>query len=115
MVGLEAPQRLFQLLPGRRLGVAVNLGHQEGFLPVALAEGFAHADFALAAVIVPAVVEEVDAVIERAPDDTDAFLLVGLHPEVISAKTDHGHLLARAAEGAHGNGSSFRGVGELLA
>jgi hypothetical protein len=34
-----------------------------------------------------------------------------LHPQVISAQTDHGHLLAGAAEGAQGNGSSFRGVG----
>src|SRR6185437_4232660 len=99
MVGLQPAQGYVELLRGRLLVAAVNLGHQEGFLAVAIAEGFAHANFALAAVVVPTVVEEIDSAIEGGADDADTLLLFGLPADVPTAQADGGDLLAGAAEG----------------
>src|SRR5204863_3091521 len=59
-----------------------------------------HAHFALAIVVVPAVVEEVDAVVERRANNSDALLLIMLRAEVVSANPDHRHPLAGVSEGA---------------
>ena len=75
-VGLQAAQRLVDLAGGAFAGAGVELGHQESFLAVSVAQGLAHADFAGAVVVVPAVVEEVDAFVERGANDANAFLLV---------------------------------------
>ena len=102
-VGLQAAQGLVDL-PGRALaGAAIDLGHEERFLAVSIAQGLAHADFAGAAVVVPAVVEEVDAFVEGGADDANALLLVLLAAEVISAESDAGHVLAGVAQCAIGN------------
>ena len=61
-------------LVGGRFGPAVDLGHQEHFLAVAVPQGLAHADLALAVVVVPAVVHEVDAVVDGGADDPDALV-----------------------------------------
>src|SRR3974390_1433222 len=89
VVGLEAPERFFELLRSGLFRLAVDLGHQEWFLPVALEQGFAHGGFALSAVVVPTVGEKFDAAVEPAANDADAFLFVGLHAEVISTEADH--------------------------
>ena len=78
-------------------GPAVDLGHQEDLLAVAVAERLAHADFAAAAVVVPAVVHEGDAVVDGGADDLDAFLLLLLSADVVAAQADHGRLLPRCA------------------
>ncbi len=84
-------------------GAAVDLGHEEGLLAISVAQRLAHADFAGAAVVVPAVVEEIDAFIERGANDANAFLLVALAADVISAQADAGDVLAGIAQGAIGN------------
>src|SRR6516165_4985030 len=56
VVGLKPAQRFFDLLGGGLLRSAVDLGHQESLLPIAVTKGFTHADFALAAVVIPTVV-----------------------------------------------------------
>src|ERR1022692_2740166 len=76
VVGLQAAQRFVQLLGCGLLSLAVNLGHEESFLTVAVSQRFAHAFFADASVVVPAVVEEVDSAVERGAYDADAFLFV---------------------------------------
>src|SRR5205085_3094679 len=81
-------------------GAAVQLGHQECLLPIALAQGVAHALLTAPAVVVPAVVEEVHSVIERTADDPDALLLAR-KPEVIAADADNRHADSRAAELPH--------------
>ena len=63
-VGLEAAQGLFELGVVGGFGPTVHFGHEEDFLPVAIAEGLPHADFADAVVVVPTVVEEGDAFVD---------------------------------------------------
>src|SRR5580765_437121 len=100
VIGLQPAKRLFDLISGSLLGAAVNLRHEKGFLPVTIAHGLAHADFALPVVVVPGVVEEINSAVERGANDADALLLVLLHAEVVAAKTDHRHLLASASKRA---------------
>src|SRR5256712_2124291 len=61
-VGLEPAERFLDLLRGALLAAAVDLGHQKRFLAIAVAERLSHAELARATVVVPALVEEVDAV-----------------------------------------------------
>src|SRR5262249_6182574 len=48
--------------------------------------------------VVPAVVQEGDAVVDGAADDLDAFGLVLLPADVVAAQPDNGHLLPGAPE-----------------
>ena len=99
VIGLEPLQGLVDL-QGRLLPrAAVDLGHQKDLRAIAVAQGLAHADFALAAVIVPRVVQKVDAVVDGRADDADAVLDVLLHADVIAAQADQRDTLARAAQG----------------
>src|SRR5689334_4341214 len=75
-IGLQAAQGLFQLPRGLLACAAIDLGHQECLLPVTIPEGFAHAAFTLAVVVIPAVVEEIHAAVEGAAHNTDAERLV---------------------------------------
>ena len=100
VVGLEAAERVFQLLLRGRGSAAVDLGHQEGLLAVAVLEGAAHAALAFAVVVVPAVVQEVDARVECGADDADALVLGDLRrADVVAADADDGDGMAGAAEG----------------
>src|SRR2546422_58324 len=62
-----------------------------------------HADLARAAVVVPAVVEEVDAVVDGRADNADGFPLVRLPPEVVAAHTNQRHHFSGAPKAAVGN------------
>src|SRR6267143_6516648 len=62
-LSLKTAQRLVDLTRSGRFGASVDLGHQKRFLAVTVAQRVAHADFTLAAVVVPAVVEKIDALI----------------------------------------------------
>jgi hypothetical protein len=98
VVGLQAPERLVDL-PRRGLpGPAVDLGHQEDLVAVAVPERLAHADLAGAAVVVPAVVHEGDAAIDGGSDDANRLLLPRL-AQVIPTEPDQRDLLAGASEG----------------
>src|SRR5256886_6779000 len=101
-VRLEPPERLLDLPGGRRPRLPVNLGHQESSLPVAVTEGLSHSDLAPPLIVVPGVVEEVDARIDRGADDADALRLREVRlAEVEPAEADRGDPLACAAEAAH--------------
>ncbi len=98
-VGLEASKRLIQL--SRRLDFrpSVDLCHQEDVLPVAIAQRIAHPYFARAVVVIPAVVEEVDAAIDRVANNPDAESFVELfEPEMPSAQAYGGYALSCMAE-----------------
>ena len=99
VVDLQPLERLVELAGGGLLGAAVDLGHQEGLLAVAVLEGLAHPLLALAVVVIPGVVEEIEAAVERRADDLKALLL-GDPPDVSAADADEGDLLPRAPEGA---------------
>jgi hypothetical protein len=69
VVGLEALEGGVDLVAGA-LGVAgVDLGHEESLVPVAITQRLAHANFALAIVINPGVVHEVDPGVDGSADD----------------------------------------------
>ena len=72
----NALQALIDLRGGGRARAAVDLGHQERALAVAVAQRAAHPDLAGAVVVVPAVVHEGDAVIDRGADDARRGRLV---------------------------------------
>src|SRR5581483_11416337 len=78
--------------------MAVNLGHEKCFLAIAVAQCLSHALFAGAAIVIPAVVEEVDAAVERSANDADGLLL-GRRAKVIAADADDGNFLTAAAQG----------------
>src|SRR6266478_1713882 len=99
-VGLQAAQRLVDLTRGSGFCASVNLGHQKRFFAVTIAQRIAHADFTLAAVVVPAVVEKIDALIETGADDANAFLWIGLFAEMIAAEPNERDFLFAAAQGA---------------
>jgi hypothetical protein len=103
VIGLQAPQRFLNLISGGLFFSFFNLRHEKSLLPVAIAQGLAHADFALPVVVVPRVVEEIDTTVERGANDADTFLLVLLHAEVVAAKADHGNLFAGATKRAPGD------------
>src|SRR2546426_2365796 len=77
------------LFRSRRVLVAtVDLGHEKHFVAIAVAQRLSHADLARPTVVVPAVVEEVDSVVDGRADDADGFLLVRLPAEMVAAHAD---------------------------
>src|SRR5687768_4504112 len=88
-VDAEPSQRLVQLAFRFLPGTPVDLGHQEGTIAVAIPQRFAHALLTDAVVVVPAVVEEVDATVKCAPDDLDGVIIAQLlEAEMVSAETN---------------------------
>src|SRR5215831_10242849 len=96
VVGLKPPERVRDLRRRSLLRLPINFGHQKRLVPIAVLQSFAHADFAVAAVVVPAVVEEVDATVECGTDDADALLFAGRNSYVVAAESDHRNALAAA-------------------
>ena len=118
VVGVEAGEGLLELLVVFGGGAAVHFGHEEDLVAVAVLEGLAHAEFGGAVVVVPAVVEEGDAVVDGGVDDLEAVFGVRLMADVEAAEADGGDGLAGGAElavdhvgglGAGGGGRGGRG------
>ncbi len=103
MVGLKTLERFINLPGGGRLGAPVNFAHQKRLGAVAVLQRLAHAQFAHAAVVIPAVVQKVDAAIQRRADKADAFGFVVLGADVVAAQADGRDFLARAAQRAIGH------------
>src|SRR5580704_18660107 len=97
-VRLKTSQRLVDLTRGCGLGASIDLGHEKSLLPVAVAQRVAHADFAFAAVVVPAVVEEIDSFIETRADDANAFLRIRLVPKMVATEPDERNSFSTAAQ-----------------
>ena len=76
VVGLEALEGFFELLHGDVFFAAVgaDLGHDDGLVAFAF-EGVPTTFFALAFVVLPGVIEEVDAVVEGLGDHVVDFVL----------------------------------------
>src|SRR5581483_4696710 len=100
VVGLESLERLVDLLGRLLLRPAVDLGHQEHFVAVAVLERLTHPLLAGALVVIPRVVHERDAGVDGRADDRDALLLGLLRADVEPADADGRHLDASAAERA---------------
>src|SRR5258708_19054277 len=98
-VGLKAAQGLVDLARGGSLIASIDLGHEKSFLAITSAQRVAHADFTLAAVIVPAVIEKMDSVIDCGTDDANTLRLLEFRfAKMKSAKPHHGNLFSCAAE-----------------
>src|SRR6185437_15606336 len=98
MISLKPAKRFVDLICGGLGIAAVDLRHQESLLPIAIAESLAHADLAFSAVVIPAIIEEVDAFVESRSDNADALVLIALIPNVVTAESDRGDLLAGVTE-----------------
>src|SRR6266851_2771767 len=99
-VSLESAQRLVDLTRSRSFGASIDLGHKKRFLAIAVTQRVAHADFTLAAVVVPAVVEKIDALIEARADDANAFLGIHLIAKMIATEPNERDFLFGAAQGS---------------
>ena len=97
-IGLQALQRFLDLFGCQRTGPPVDFRHQKHFVAVSVAQCLAHSIFAVAVVIIPAVVHEVDAAIDGPANDADSLLLILGHADMKSSQANGGDLLARAAQ-----------------
>src|SRR5271156_2625621 len=93
-IGLQAPERLLQLKVVSLFGSAIHLGHQENLAAIAVAQCLTHADFTNSVVVVPAVVHEGDAAVDRGSNQAHAFRGIGLFTEVIATQAYHRNLLS---------------------
>src|SRR3954464_14332560 len=106
MVGLQSAERLLKHLH-RQIFVSTmrtNLGHEED----AVAPPFqrsTHPDFGFAAMIFPAVVEEIHARVDRAVHDSVRRRLILSVAKVMSAQAERGDLnICMAPKGTAGDG-----------
>ncbi len=85
MVGLQPPQRLFQLPHGNVFAapMSADLGHHHSVLPLAF-ERCAHNFFTVPIVIIPGIVEEVDSRIHRNRDNLVGVFLIFRRAQVIA-------------------------------
>ena len=105
-IGLESAQAVLDLAPHVLRIAGADLAHEEALLPPFAAvrgEGLAHDLFAAAPVVVPAVVEEVHAFIERGVHDADGFGFVGNVADVPAAEGEDGDVRAGVAEWPRGD------------
>src|SRR6266849_2570416 len=87
-IGLKAAQRLADLARSRSFRAPVDLGHEKCFLPIAVTQSIAHADFALAAIVIPAVVEKIESLIQPGADNANTFLGIRLLAKMIATEAD---------------------------
>src|SRR4029453_12656700 len=92
----------------------VELRHQKHSLAVPVAQRVPHASLALAVVIIPAVVHEVDAAVDGASNDADAFGRVLGPADVVSAEADGRDFLAGSPKDSIDHVSRLR-TGRLVA
>src|SRR6266478_2504956 len=102
-IGLQSPQGFVDLAGGDLPGSAVDLGHEEDFFPVAITQRLPHADFAGAAIIIPAVVHEGDPPVNGAPDNRYTLRFVSLFADVIPTQTDGRDFLSSSPQSALGH------------
>src|ERR1700730_154006 len=119
-IGLQPLERLVELPHRFRVRPPVDLRHQKDLVAVAIPERLSHPGLARAAVVVPAVVQEVDATVDGRSYDPDAELLVDARQsEVPAAKADRGDSFSCPAQRAVRDGLhhnllwSIRSVTEL--
>src|ERR1039458_5873059 len=71
-IRLQPLQGFINLPRGRRLGAAVALGHEKDFLAVAVTQSLPHANFAGPAIVIPAVSNEGDPLVNGPRDNVYA-------------------------------------------
>src|SRR5215510_3931902 len=97
VVCLQTPQRLIELFRCLLLCTTVDLGHKKGSFAITIAQCLAHAPFTGAVVVIPTVVHEVDAAINRGTDQANTQLFVDrLEAQVPATEADKRYLHSRA-------------------
>src|ERR1700726_457970 len=99
-IGLQPSQRFVELDGCSGFGSTVDLGHQKGPLTITVTKGFAHSNFALSPVVVPAVIEKIDSFIDSRSNNPDALCWVALLAQVITAEPDHRNAFPGTAQRA---------------
>src|SRR5271166_6313851 len=87
-IGLQPPKRFIELGGRGSLGTTINLGHQKRLPAIAVAQGFAHSNFALSPVVVPAVIEKIDSLVDPRPNNPNALFRIALSSQVISTESN---------------------------
>ena len=101
VIRLEAFKRRVELRRCGLFGTTVDLCHQKYFLTIAIFQGLPHSHFALAFVVVPAVIHKRDATVDGSSHQANAFVLseVVLR-DVKSTHSDRRNCLSSASERA---------------
>src|SRR5438067_4064264 len=102
-IGVQPLQRFVDLPGGGLTGPAVDLRHEEDSLAIAVTQRPPHADFAGAAIIIPAVVHEGESPIDGAPDNRYALRFVSLFADVIPTQADGRDFLSSPSQSALGH------------
>src|SRR5438034_4490260 len=90
-IGPQPLERLIELSHRFRVRSPVDLRNQKDLLPVAIPERLSPAGFACAVVVVPAVVQEVDATVDGRSNDPETEVLVdAFQSEMPASKADRG-------------------------
>src|ERR1700682_5076891 len=87
-IRLQPPQRFIELSCCSSFISTIDFGHQKGLLAITIAQRFAHSNFALSAVVVPAVIEKIDSFIDSRANDPNALVGIALVAQVIPTEPD---------------------------
>jgi len=99
VIRIEPLQGFIQLPYCSLFRTPVNFRHQEHPLAIAITQCLAHANLADTIVVVPRIVHEVDAAINRRANNASAQLLIHMgQTEMPSPNTDCRHLLSRCTK-----------------
>ena len=110
VIGTQAAEAVVEA-PLRALVVPLAvLGHQEHLRAPAVGQRAPHHLFGPAVVIIPAVVEEGHALVDRGVHDANGFGWVLDRPDVPAAQAENRHSLSRAAERSRGESCRRRGL-----
>ena len=89
VIRLQSSQRFIDLAGRGVLRPAIEFRHQEHFLPIPITERQPHAPLAFPIVVIPAVVHEGDATVDRSADDANPFVRILRATDVMAAQPDH--------------------------
>src|SRR5579863_7427109 len=72
-ISLKSPQRFVDLSGRASFIPSIDFCHQKRLFAITIAQGLSDPNFARAIVVIPTVIEEIDAAIQSRPNNPDAF------------------------------------------
>jgi hypothetical protein len=98
VIGLQPVQRFIELFRGALRRPTIDLRHQERLVAIAVAQRSAHTLFALAAGVIPTIVQEVYTAVNPGTYDTDRKLGIGGLTQMKAADSNDRYLFAGATK-----------------
>src|SRR5258706_8155388 len=98
MLGLSPFQRFVGLSGSFLFAAPINFCHQKDFFPITVPQSLSHSDFTLSVTVVPAIVHECDSPVDRAPEQMNTIVFIGLFPNVIASQSNQGNPLPGSAQ-----------------